>query len=248
MEKRLAGKLGRIAGGAVKPPDSQSHNKRRGAGVGGVAHHKPQSDIGKGLERCSPGTFGRSQLGGLALDGCGCTPFPLGEAVPGNMGLEAQGPGSQGIRAKPVILRSPGDRWKRGGHRTPRTLPQAVQTSTPAPVLGASRPVQTGRLQLVTCGELGSRAGNLATAIVVFLPSFTSCWEGRGRQGTQASRGKQPPLTPGPGRGRGSSPRHTHLRIRAAGPPTEELLEGQRKSKFLTKQCWKVPGLRENSI
>ena len=53
--------------------------------------------------------------------------------------------------------------------------PQAVQIRTPALAPGASRPVQTGRLQLVTHRELDSRAGNLGTAIVIFPPCFTLC-------------------------------------------------------------------------
>ena len=51
-EKGLAGKLGRIVRGAVKPQDSWNHYKRRGTER--VAHRKPGSDMGKGLERRSP--------------------------------------------------------------------------------------------------------------------------------------------------------------------------------------------------
>ncbi|CAD7673257.1 unnamed protein product [Nyctereutes procyonoides] len=60
MGKYLAGKSGRITGGLVKPQDSQRHYKRRRAQ--GKRHPQLQSDVGKGLERCSPpGLFGRSQ-------------------------------------------------------------------------------------------------------------------------------------------------------------------------------------------
>ena len=64
---------------------------------------------------------------------------------------------------------------------------------------GASRPVITGRLQLVTRGELGFRAGNLATAIFSLFVS-PCVWERRGHQGTKASQDKQLTLSPTPGK------------------------------------------------
>ena len=99
MDKCLAGKLDRIAVGAVKPQDSQSHYKRRG--TWGKAHHKPWSNISKGLEHCSPlGYLGEAnQLGGLDPDRGGCILFPSGEAVPGSTSPPAQGLRSQGAQA-----------------------------------------------------------------------------------------------------------------------------------------------------
>ena len=49
--------------------------------------------------------------------------------------------------------------------------PQAVQISALAPALGVSRSVWTGRLWLVTHGELNSRARNLA-ALLCFSSVF----------------------------------------------------------------------------
>ena len=48
MENSLAWKSGKIPGGEVKPQDSWNHKKSRGAQ--GKAHHKPQGNIGIGLE------------------------------------------------------------------------------------------------------------------------------------------------------------------------------------------------------
>lgn len=63
MEMGLAEKLGRITGGAVKPQDSQSYYKSRG--TQGKAHCTLWSDIGKGLEHCSPlGHLGEARQAG----------------------------------------------------------------------------------------------------------------------------------------------------------------------------------------
>ena len=75
---------------------------------------------------------------------------------------------------KPTILHSPWDRWKQGGHKTVRTLlllgaPNLCRSAHPCLPPGASRPVRTGRLCLVTDRELDSRAGNLAAAIFFSL-------------------------------------------------------------------------------
>ena len=67
MEKCLAGKLGRITVGAVKPQDSWSHYKRRG--TRGKADHKVRSYINKGLERCCPlGHLGKHLVRQAALE------------------------------------------------------------------------------------------------------------------------------------------------------------------------------------
>ena len=82
----------------MKPQYSCSHYKRRGAWV--KSHHKPQSDIGKELQCCSPlGHLGEaSWLGRPAPDRGGCTQFPLGEAVLRSTGPMTQGPRSQGAQ------------------------------------------------------------------------------------------------------------------------------------------------------
>ena len=57
-----------------------------------------------------------------APGGGGCAPLPLG-ATARERDSSSTGPGSQGAgRTQLGILRSPWDRWRRGGHRTARTL------------------------------------------------------------------------------------------------------------------------------
>ena len=101
----------------MKPEDSRSHYK--GRVDQGKSQRKPWSDIGKGLERCSPlGHLGEaSQLGEAVLFGGGCAPFPFGEAVPWSTVQWHKKP----KHTKPM-MHSPWDRQKRGGHRTVRTL------------------------------------------------------------------------------------------------------------------------------
>ena len=113
------------------------------------------------------------------------------------------------------------------------------------PFLGASRSLRTGRLQWLRQGA-DSRAGELATTSVV-VPCVTLCL-GEAGQGTEASRGKQLPLSLAPSMGRGISLRYTHLRIRTADPPPGDQLEEEGKNKFLITQCWKAPGEIEEFI
>ena len=70
---------------------------------------------------------------------------------------------------------------------------------------------------VVTAGA-DSRAGDLATALLLFLLVSPCAWEDWGCQGTEASQGKQLPLSCVPARGRGSSSRCAHLKINRAGP------------------------------
>ena len=92
----------------------------------------------------------------------------------------AQGPGSQGAQADkasdPASLLGQVQVGEEGTgkqefscHWAPRRLCRSVYLCLPP---GASKQVRTGRLRFVTHGELNSRAGNLAAAIVV-LPPFT---------------------------------------------------------------------------
>ena len=134
--KVLAGKPGRIPGGAVRPQDSWSHYKRRGAR--GKVHCKPWSHLSKGLECEALKAFGRSQSVKLQMEGS--VPHSLWEMQPWDYGSSSTGPRSQGAnQTQPMILHSPRDRWRRGGHRTARTLLMPV-----APELQISVPCCPG--------------------------------------------------------------------------------------------------------
>ena len=151
-ENGLAGKLGRIPGGAVKHQDSQRHYKTRGAWE--KAHHKPWSNLSKWATAPHPSrAFGRSQsvrwTGSRALltleysNGWRQLPsIPSGEAaweLPGSMGLVAQGHRFEvtevdKARDTPFTL----EQLEVGEQRKPRTLLplgalQTVQASAPAP-------------------------------------------------------------------------------------------------------------------
>ena len=115
-----------------------------------------------------------------------------------------------------------------------------MQISAPA-ASGAPRPLRTGSCNSY-CRELTPGLESWPPPVSLFLLVPFCAWERWGRQGTEASRGQQLPLSRAPGRGRGSSPRCTHQRVSTAAPPPEDQLEEQRKSKFLTKQHWKAPG------
>ena len=107
-------------------------------------------------------------------------------------------------------------------HWAPRKLCRSVYLCLPP---GASKQVRTGRLWFVTHGELNSRAGNLAAAIVV-LPPFTLCLGEAWPLGTNASQDKQLILSPAPGKGRDIS-------AQAQTP------ENQDNRPLPQKNCWK---------
>ena len=92
------------------------------------------------------------------------------------------------------------------------------------------------------CGELTPELETWPPPVWLFLLVSPCASQRQGHQGMGASWGKQLPLSLAPSRGWGSSPRCTHLRISTANPPPEDQLEGQGKSKLLTKKCWKAPG------
>ena len=94
---------------------------------------------------------------------------------------------------------------------------------------------------VVTVGA-DSRAGELTAVSVVVPPGVTLCLEGRGQQGTGASRDKQHPLNRAPGRGQGSSPRCMHLRIRTAGPSSRRPTGRTEEEQVLDRASWKAPG------
>ena len=183
MENSSAGKSGRTAGGTVKPQESQSHYNRKGAQ--GKAHHKPQVDLGKGLEHGSPlGAIGRSQsvrqqlLMEVAVLSSLPESWPLGAWVQWDRALDTRAP----IRHSWQSCVPPRTKGSGGGNRTVVTLlplghPQAVQSSTP----GSSASCWE---HLDQCGlgpvgshtqEADSRAGNLAATIVVFPLHFILC-------------------------------------------------------------------------
>ena len=90
----------------------------------------------------------------------------------------------------------------------------------------------------VVTAAADSKAGDLSSTSVVVPPGVMSpcAWEGRGPQETEASQEKQLPLSCSPNGGGQASPQmHTHLRISTAAPPAEDKLEGQGRSKFLTR-------------
>ena len=129
----------------MKPQDSLSHYKRRGAQ--GKTHLKPGSDIGKGMECCrSLGHLGKtSQVGWLQKE------VAFRRSGRQSVGPAAQGPGSQGPQVdkagNPVFPLG----WAKAGRaqnseNSSAGHPQAMQISAPVQAQGASRPVWTGRL------------------------------------------------------------------------------------------------------
>ena len=101
---------------------------------------------------------------------------------------------------------------------------------------GPSRPVCTGRLRLVTCRELDSRAGNLATINFVFPLCFTLCLGEVGLLGIKASQDTQLPLSPAPGRGQDSSPRHTPEDQHSRPLPQKTSWKNKGRASLLAKQ------------
>ena len=125
--------MGRITGGAGKPPDSQSHYKRRGALWGKLTTNCGPYQLRAGELQPSGHLGGASPLGrlaqerplhlSLAKDGGGYTPFPLGEAAPGAQVQQHKTPGPRASkRTKLMILHSSWDKHKLGRHRRVRTL------------------------------------------------------------------------------------------------------------------------------
>ena len=138
MERHLAGKSSRIAGegsGASSFPESLTEEVHpRGEQA---THPGPTGNPGEACWsgggsrwRClSPGAFGNHAPGAQFQQ---CRPW-----IPGCQWTQ------------PMILHSPRDRWRRGGHRIARTLlplgtPNLCRSVPPAP--GAPRPVRTGGL------------------------------------------------------------------------------------------------------
>ena len=128
------------------------------------------------------------------------------------LGAQVQWPRARDPRApkgtKPVILHAPWDRQKWGGHRKVRILlllgtPQPVKISAPMQASGASRSVQTGRLQLVTTGSLTPELEIWPLPLLFFFFVSLCAWERWGLCGTEASWSKQLPLSPAPGEGTG---------------------------------------------
>ena len=115
---------------------------------------------GKVLKSAAHGAFGRSQsVRRVAPDRGVCALLPLKAACPGSTIPAAQGHRSQGAKqTKPMILHSPWDRRKPGGHRTAKTLLllgapklyRSVYPCRPWEHLGQCR-LETA---LVTIGEL----------------------------------------------------------------------------------------------
>ena len=204
-EKCLTGKLGRIAGAAVKPQDARSHYKA-GAPRETSLQTVVQSWWRAGMPQPS-GAFGRSPLAMPAGPGVPFTleasngwkwlyPVPFRRSSPWECGSSGTGlriterPSRQSQKSSvPPGIDGSGEgtgqqelscRW------APGKLCRSVHPDLPPE---AYRPVWTGRLWLVTHRELDSRAGNLAAAVVVFLFCFTLCLWGEGLPGNKSHAG-----------------------------------------------------------
>ena len=151
-----------------------------------------------------------------------------------------------GPRAQGAGGHSPGSGAPPGQAEAGRTQDSQVAPAPGRPELyrSAGPPLEhpgpcTLGAAVVTAGA-DSRAAQLAAPTVVVPPGVT-LYLGLSRGLTD----KQLPLSHTPGRGLGSSPgAHTRQSAQQA-PPSEDQLEGQGKSKVLTKQHWKVPGEAE---
>ena len=190
MEKCLAGKSGRITGGSVKLQDSWSHSKRRG--TPGKAHYKPWSNLGKGLEHLSPpGHLGEAcWLGGWLWSSLYTRAQQRKEGAVLHSLWKRHSPGArvQWCRApdprapkqtKPMVLCSPWERQKQGGHRKEKTLlplgaPQAVQTSAP----NACMQENLGQCGLGDCGYflMGSSTPELKNGPPPFFSPLCFTW------------------------------------------------------------------------
>ena len=139
----------------------------------------------------------------------------------------------QGTEA--VVPCSLQEKWTPGGHRRVRTLLplgtfQFVQISAPVPA-----PEHVGQCGLGGAvgywqGALGSRAGGLAAAIIFFSSSF------------HLSSGKSQGIS-----AQAQTPENQHSRPL----PQKNCWKNKGKKgkeSLLTKQHWKAPGLRANSI
>ena len=191
----------------MKPPDSQNHYKKSVAWE--KVHRKLWSNIRKGLEPAALGAFGRSQSGRRAGSGqrwlC---PIPFWRGSPQEHGCSRALDPRAPKQTKPGILCPPGVGGSGEGtgqrglscHRAPPSCAdQCICTS-----LGALRPVWTGRLRLVTQGELNPKLETWLPSFFIFL-CCTLCLGGAGRPGNRGLGGKQLPLSPAPGKGRGIS-------------------------------------------
>ena len=147
------------------------------------------ADLGKGLEHKSGGASGAAQV--AALHQGSCALLPLGAVTPGAQFQQyrPQIPGCWGTQ--PRILWFPPGQAETGraqdSEDSPAArCPQAVQICA-STVLGAPRPVWTGRL----CNycRIGSRAGDLATTSVVVPPCVTLCLGGAGPPGNRGLTG-----------------------------------------------------------
>ena len=153
-------------------------------------------------------------------------------------------------QTKPVVLHSPWDRWKWGGHRTVKTLlllgtPQAVQISAPMQAPEAYRSVWTGRLCQLSSRELNPKLEIWPPPLLFFLVS-PCAWERWGHQGIKASQDKKLTLSQAPGRGWGISalahiPENQHIR-RPAGRTGEEQVHDQAalespRTKVKSREC-----------
>lgn len=188
------------------------------------------------------------------MDGGGCPPFPLGEAVPGSTGPVAQGLGSQGAQEDKIgdppcpLEQVEAERAQESKNVccwVPHKLCRSVQPCLPP---GTSRPVRTGRLV-----SYSQRTWLQTWRSGCCHSCFSSLFHlvpGRGG----ASREQRPQRinishwAQHLARGRASLLRHRHLRTSAADPSLRRTAEEQGKSKFAEKQHWKAPGMRENSI
>ena len=158
MEKCSARKSGRITGGATKPQDSRSHYKRRGTWRKLPANHGLISVKGwratalRAIWEKPISWAGWLQTAVAVSHSLGGGPWERGSSStsPGSLGAQADKasyppfpPGQVEVGRAQDSEESPaaGD-------------PQVVQISAPSLPLGASRPVRTGRLRLVTHGEL----------------------------------------------------------------------------------------------
>ena len=110
----------------------------------------------------------------------------LREAVPGSVRPAAQGSRSQGTLVDKASDPSlPLGQVELGRAQDSKDFPaagrpQAVQVSAPAPAPGAPRPVQTGRLWLVTHGELTPELEIWLPPVLLLLFVSPCAWERQG--------------------------------------------------------------------
>ena len=165
----------------------------------------------KGWSASPAGRLGRSRLVRQGIR-AGSSPCCLREPQPGEHDSSSAGPGSQGAGGhSPRSCITP-DRQGQGRHRTARTLLISLgilKLCRSAPRHpGSTRPERTGSCGWLL-GELTPGLENWPPPLVLFLLVSLCAWEGRGHQGTEASWGKQLPLSRAPRGKWGISPRYT---------------------------------------